>query len=155
MWDVKEPTHSSKRDGREIPGVVAVLLVVRQGAPHLHLNEPSLICDMWLNKITHLLNVSEKNREDIPNLRDGFQFHIVVLKQRLLQPALPELIASCQQLGLNLINSVAFALCSSDYLSGEVPVILIVVTSPVNLLKKYKSNEQSEIDAFVYMQTPF
>ena len=24
--------------------------------PHLHLNEPSLICDMWLNKITYLLD---------------------------------------------------------------------------------------------------
>ena len=23
---------------------------------HLHLNELSLICDMWLNKITYLLN---------------------------------------------------------------------------------------------------
>ena len=26
MWDVKEPTHYSKRVGREVPGVVAVLL---------------------------------------------------------------------------------------------------------------------------------
>ena len=25
-WDVKEPTHYSKRVGREVPGVVAVLL---------------------------------------------------------------------------------------------------------------------------------
>ena len=25
MWDVKEPTHSSKRVGREVPGVVAVV----------------------------------------------------------------------------------------------------------------------------------
>ena len=25
MWDVKEPTHYSKRVGREVPGVVAVL----------------------------------------------------------------------------------------------------------------------------------
>ena len=26
MWDVKEPTHYSKRAGREVPGVVAVFL---------------------------------------------------------------------------------------------------------------------------------
>ena len=26
MWDIKEPTHYSKRVGREVPGVVAVLL---------------------------------------------------------------------------------------------------------------------------------
>ena len=26
MWDVKEPTHYSKRVGRKVPGVVAVLL---------------------------------------------------------------------------------------------------------------------------------
>ena len=26
MWDVKEPTHYSKRVGREVPGVVSVLL---------------------------------------------------------------------------------------------------------------------------------
>ena len=26
MWDVKEPTHYSKRVGREVPGVVAVYL---------------------------------------------------------------------------------------------------------------------------------
>ena len=26
MWDIKEPTHHSKRVGREVPGVVAVLL---------------------------------------------------------------------------------------------------------------------------------
>ena len=26
MWDVKETTHYSKRVGREVPGVVAVLL---------------------------------------------------------------------------------------------------------------------------------
>ena len=25
MWDVKEPTHYSKRVGHEVPGVVAVL----------------------------------------------------------------------------------------------------------------------------------
>ena len=25
MWDVKEPTHYSKRAGHEVPGVVAVL----------------------------------------------------------------------------------------------------------------------------------
>ena len=30
MRDVKEPTHYSKRVGREVPGVVAVLCVVRQ-----------------------------------------------------------------------------------------------------------------------------
>ena len=26
MWDIKEPTHYSKRVGHEVPGVVAVLL---------------------------------------------------------------------------------------------------------------------------------
>ena len=31
MWDVKEPTHYSKRVGREVPGVVAVLCVVNTG----------------------------------------------------------------------------------------------------------------------------
>ena len=25
LWDVKEPTHYSKREGHEVPGVVAVL----------------------------------------------------------------------------------------------------------------------------------
>ena len=30
-WDVKEPTHYSKRVGREVPGVVAVLCVVNTG----------------------------------------------------------------------------------------------------------------------------
>ena len=28
MWDVKEATHYSKRVGREVPGVVAVLCAV-------------------------------------------------------------------------------------------------------------------------------
>ena len=28
MWDIKEPTHYSKRVGREAPGVVAVLCAV-------------------------------------------------------------------------------------------------------------------------------
>lgn len=32
----------------------------------------------------NIFNVSEKIREDIPYLRDGFQFHYLVLKQRLL-----------------------------------------------------------------------
>ena len=31
MWDVKEPKHYSKRVGREVPGVVAVLYVVDTG----------------------------------------------------------------------------------------------------------------------------
>ena len=31
MWDVKEPKHYSKRVGREVPGVVAVLCVVSTG----------------------------------------------------------------------------------------------------------------------------
>ena len=31
MWDVKEPKHYSKRIGREVPGVVAVLCVVNTG----------------------------------------------------------------------------------------------------------------------------
>ena len=31
MWDVKEPKHYSKRVGREVPGVVAVLFVVNTG----------------------------------------------------------------------------------------------------------------------------
>ena len=31
MWDVKEPKHYSKIVGREVPGVVAVLCVVKTG----------------------------------------------------------------------------------------------------------------------------
>ena len=31
MWDVKEPKHYSKRVGREVPSVVAVLCVVNTG----------------------------------------------------------------------------------------------------------------------------
>ena len=31
MWDVKEPKHYSKRIGRQVPGVVAVLCVVITG----------------------------------------------------------------------------------------------------------------------------
>ena len=31
MWDVKEPTHYSKRVGRKFPGVVAVLLSSKCG----------------------------------------------------------------------------------------------------------------------------
>ena len=31
MWDVKEPAHYSKRVGREVPGVVAVLCAVSSG----------------------------------------------------------------------------------------------------------------------------
>ena len=31
MWDVKEPTHYSKGVGREVPGVVAVLLSSKCG----------------------------------------------------------------------------------------------------------------------------
>ena len=31
MWGVKEPKHYSKRVGREVPGVVAVLCVVNTG----------------------------------------------------------------------------------------------------------------------------
>ena len=33
MWDVKEPTHQSKRVGYEVPGVVAVLFESKAG-PH-------------------------------------------------------------------------------------------------------------------------
>ena len=33
MWDVKEPTHHSKREGYEVPGVVAVLFESKAG-PH-------------------------------------------------------------------------------------------------------------------------
>ena len=31
MWDIKEPTHYLKRGGREVPGVVAVLLCSKCG----------------------------------------------------------------------------------------------------------------------------
>ena len=31
MWDIKEPTHYSKRVGCEVPGVVAVLCVIPSG----------------------------------------------------------------------------------------------------------------------------
>ena len=31
MWDVEEPTHDSKRVGRQVPGVVAVLLSSKCG----------------------------------------------------------------------------------------------------------------------------
>ena len=31
MWEVKEPTHYSKRVGREVPGVVPVLSVANTG----------------------------------------------------------------------------------------------------------------------------
>ena len=30
MWNIKEPTHYLRRVGHEVPGVVAVLCVVRQ-----------------------------------------------------------------------------------------------------------------------------
>ena len=30
-WDVEEPTHYSKREGRQVPGVVAVLLSSKCG----------------------------------------------------------------------------------------------------------------------------
>ena len=37
LWDVKEPTHCSKRAGREVPGVLAILCAV-----------PSLKQGSWL-----------------------------------------------------------------------------------------------------------
>ena len=76
MWNVKEPTHYSKRVGSEVPGVLAVLCVVRQvrlgwGAfgSHLHLNEPSLIRDTWLNKITYLLYPSKQHTKQLDSQR--------------------------------------------------------------------------------------
>ena len=40
MWDVKEHTHQSKRVGREVPGVVAVLYVVA-----VNLRESSIVME--------------------------------------------------------------------------------------------------------------
>ena len=51
MWDVKEPKHYSKRVGREVPGVVAVLCVVNTG--------PMLIAVTTITKIVILYKYVE------------------------------------------------------------------------------------------------
>ena len=53
MSDVKEPTHSSKRAGREVPSVVAVLRAL--GRTTFALKRAFAHMRMWLNKITYLL----------------------------------------------------------------------------------------------------
>ena len=54
MWDVKEPKHYSKRVGREVPGVVAVLCVVHTG--------PMLIAVTTITEIE--MNERGPNRAD-------------------------------------------------------------------------------------------
>ena len=56
MWDVKEPTHYSKRVGREVPGVVAVLCVVPSGLV-LHIGITSCTFPPPLDR-----NVQEKKK---------------------------------------------------------------------------------------------
>ena len=56
MWDVKEPTHYSKRVGHEVPGVVAVLCdcmggyregdIPRMGLPALCVYHLALLCKL-------------------------------------------------------------------------------------------------------------
>ena len=43
MWDVKEPKHYSKRVGREVPGVVAVLCVVNTGPMLIAVNITEMV----------------------------------------------------------------------------------------------------------------
>ena len=60
MWDVKEPTHYSKRAGHEVPGVVAVLFECMGGyregdMPRMGLSDPfayhlALRCKSCKNK---------------------------------------------------------------------------------------------------------
>ena len=60
MWDVKEPTHYSKRAGHEVPGVVAVLCEYMGGyregdMPRMGLSDPlayhlALRCKSCKNK---------------------------------------------------------------------------------------------------------
>ena len=40
---------------------------------HLHLNELSLICDMWLNKITYLLTYLQNQRINIGKVMDFYK----------------------------------------------------------------------------------
>ena len=51
LWDVKEPTHYSKRVGREAPGVVAVLCAV-----------PSLQPGGWLGVCLKRVRVYEATK---------------------------------------------------------------------------------------------
>ena len=53
MWDVKEPKHYSKRVGREVPGVVAVLCVVNTG--------PMLIAVTTITEMVILYKYVEMN----------------------------------------------------------------------------------------------
>ena len=53
MWDVKEPKHYSKRVGREVPGVVAVLCVVNTG--------PMLIAVSTITEMVILYKYVEMN----------------------------------------------------------------------------------------------
>ena len=65
MWDVKEPTHYSKRAGHEVPGVVAVLCECmggyREGDMHrMGLSDPlayhlALRCKSCKNKNKNML----------------------------------------------------------------------------------------------------
>ena len=55
MWDVKEPKHYSKRVGREVPGVVAVLCVVSTG--------PMLIAVSTITEMVILYKYVEINKQ--------------------------------------------------------------------------------------------
>ena len=57
MWDVKEPKHYSKRVGREVPGVVAVLCVVNTG--------PMLIAVTTITEMVILYKYVEMNENTI------------------------------------------------------------------------------------------
>ena len=54
MWNVKEPKNYSKRVGREVPGVVAVLCVVDTG--------PMLIAVTTITEMVILYKYVEINR---------------------------------------------------------------------------------------------
>ena len=56
MWDVKEPKHYSKRVGREIPVVVAVLCVVNTG--------PMLIAVTTITEMVILYKYVEMMNDD-------------------------------------------------------------------------------------------
>ena len=53
MWDVKEPTHYSKRIGREVPGAVAVLLSNKTWPAWLDVSKKACdVCSTYAKTVT-------------------------------------------------------------------------------------------------------
>ena len=69
MWDVKEPKHYSKRVGREVPGVVAVLCVVDTG--------PMLIAVTTITEMVILYKYVEINQSSTTTSVKKAKIHLL------------------------------------------------------------------------------